>query len=202
MPSPADIRIVNDKLNTLSPDTPRKLHVGCGPRRIEGFIHVDLMPFPHVDYVADVRNLSFVPDGSIDLIYASHVLEHFGRWEYADVLKSWTRALKKGGTLRLAVPDFKACVMQYTEHGLDDRLSGLLGLICGGQRDPLDYHKMVFDEQLLTADLKTLGYTAVEKWDWRAVEHADVDDFSQAYIPHLQKDTGRAMSLNLQAVKA
>lgn len=198
---PLDIRIINDRLNTLPPSAPRKIHLGCGPRSITGFIHIDLMPFPHIDYAADVRDLSFVPDNSVDLIYASHVLEHFGRWEYLDVLRAWTRAIKPGGVLRLAVPDFKACAAVYYERGLEHGISGLLGLICGGQRDPLDYHKMVFDEDLLRADLTALGYSDIGLWDWRTVEHSGVDDFSQAYIPHLQKDSGRHMSLNIQGVK-
>jgi len=32
-------------------------------------------------------------------------------------------------------------------------------------------------------------------------EHADVDDYSQAHIPHLCKESGKLMSLNIEAVK-
>jgi predicted SAM-dependent methyltransferase len=177
-----------------------KLHLGCGPRHIPGFIHVDLLSAPHVDIVGPVERLP-MEDATVTLIYASHVLEHFGRYEYRAVLKEWFRVLVKGGILRLAVPDFAACAALYYESGLTDRLSGLVGLLVGGQRDAYDFHKMVFDEESLRLDLVETGFEKTRRWDWRTTEHAGVDDYSQAYIPHMRKDDGRTMSLNIEAVK-
>lgn len=177
-----------------------KLHLGCGSRFIPGFVHVDLLPAPHVDIVGPVEKLP-MENGSVSMIYASHVLEHFGRYEYKSVLAEWFRVLKTGGVLRLAVPDFAACAAIYYESGLKDGLTGLVGLIVGGQRDDHDFHKMIFDEELLKRDLLGLGFREVRAWDWRTTEHAGVDDYSQAYIPHLAKEKGRLMSLNLEAVK-
>jgi ubiquinone/menaquinone biosynthesis C-methylase UbiE len=175
-----------------------KLHLGCGPRHIPGFVHVDLQRAPHVDIVGPVERLP-VRDGSVSLIYASHVLEHFGRYAYQDVLKEWFRVLAPGGILRLSVPDFAACAAIYYESGLVDGLSGLVGLVVGGQRNEYDFHKMVFDEAFLRSELAAIGFREVRRWDWRATEHAHIDDYSQAYIPHLDKQGGRLMSLNLEA---
>lgn len=176
-----------------------KLHLGCGRRFIPGFVHVDLVEAGHVAIVADVARLP-IPDGAAELIYASHVLEHFGRNEYRKVLKEWFRVLDPGGVLRLSVPDFSACAALYYEGGLSD-LSGLTGLLVGGQRDEYDFHKMVFDEITLSRDLMETGFRKVVRWDWRKTEHSEVDDYSQAYIPHMAKDIGRLMSLNLEGVK-
>jgi predicted SAM-dependent methyltransferase len=191
----------NDPLGSSPAALPRKIHLGCGKRVIAGFIHIDVIDLPHIDYVADARNLDFIATGTIDLIYACHILEHFGRHEYPDVLKEWHRVLKPGGILRLSVPDFAACAALYYEQGLVDGLTGLVGLVSGGQRDAFDYHKMIFDRELLTKDLLAAGFTSARPWDWRTTEHAQVDDFSQAYIPHLDKTSGRQMSLNLEGVK-
>jgi predicted SAM-dependent methyltransferase len=177
-----------------------KLHLGCGPRYIPGFFHVDIHPAPHVDLVCRVECLPFA-DSSISLIYASHLLEHFGRHEYRLVLLEWKRVLEPGGILRLAVPDFATCAALYYEHGLEDGLSGLIGLISGGQRDPNDFHKMIFDENYLRRDLLAMGFREVHRWDWHNTEHHSVDDYSQAYLPHMHKDDGRLVSLNLEAVK-
>lgn len=177
-----------------------KLHLGCGPRYIPGFVHVDAQPAPHVDIVAPVEHLP-LDSASASLIYASHILEHFDRHTYKAVLAEWFRVLKPGGIFRLAVPDFAACAAIYYESGLADGLSGLIGLIVGGQRDSYDYHKMVFDEDFLRRVLLEIGYREVRRWNWRETEHTDIDDYSQAYIPHLRKEDGRLMSLNLEAVK-
>lgn len=177
-----------------------KLHLGCGSRHIPGFVHVDAQAAPHVDIVCRVEHLPFA-DASASLIYACHVLEHFGRHEYKAVLKEWMRVLEPSGILRLAVPDFAACAALYYERGLEDGLSGLIGLISGGQRNPYDYHKMIFDEDYLRCDLLAMGFREVRRWNWHNTEHSVVDDFSQAYLPHMHKDDGRLMSLNLEAVK-
>ena len=186
----------------MEPQTaPRKLHLGCGKRVIPGFIHVDAISYPHVDHVADVKKLDFIESGTVDLVYACHILEHFGRIEYLAVLKEWHRVLKPAGILRLSVPDFAACAAIYYEQGLVDGVTGLVGLVSGGQRDVHDYHKMIFDQQLLTQNLLDVGFQGVRPWNWRTTEHSHVDDFSQAYIPHMDKENGRHMSLNLEGLK-
>ena len=177
-----------------------KLHLGCGPRYIPGFVHVDAQPAPHVDIVGPIERLP-MGDASVCLIYASHVLEHFGRYAYKAVLQEWFRVLKPGGILRLSVPDFAACAAIYYENGLADGLSGLVGLIIGGQRNVHDFHKMVFDEDFLRRNLLDAGFREVRRWDWRTTEHAGVDDYSQAHIPHLDRENGKLMSLNIEGVK-
>ena len=58
-----------------------KLHLGCGSKRIEGFTNIDIRYLPGVDEINHVRFLRNYKNNSVDLIYACHVLEHFGRWE-------------------------------------------------------------------------------------------------------------------------
>jgi predicted SAM-dependent methyltransferase len=175
-----------------------KLHLGCGEKYIDGFIHVDLLDFDHIDYKAPIDNLFFASDSSVDLIYASHVLEHTGRHEYEKALNEWFRVLKPSGILRIAVPDFEACVQQYL---LNKDLDNILGLVIGGQKDKFDYHKMIFDCTTLTKSLIRVGFKSVSRYDWNQTEHSNIDDFSQAYLPHMDKDNGMLMSLNLEAIK-
>ena len=174
-----------------------KLHLGCGVKFFPGYFHVDALRYPHVDHVGPVEDLSFVPDGASGHIYACHVLEHFGRKEYMDVLREWRRVLRLGGTLRLAVPDFEACARLYCAGKAE--LPLITGLLMGGQRDQYDFHKMVFDEKTLTAALLEAGFASVARWDWRTTDHAGIDDYSQAYLPHMDKQHGTLVSLNLEA---
>src|SRR5262249_42083876 len=161
-----------------------RLHLGCGSKYIPGFVHVDIEKYPHIDFQTGVDTLTFAQDSSVELIYACHVLEHFGRHEVDEVLREWFRVLKRGGVLRLAVPDFEAVVQQYCGTG---RLGELIGLVCGGQRNQYDFHKMIFDEKLLKEKLSAAGFTSVSRYDWRQTEHSSMDDYSQAYLPHMNK---------------
>ena len=49
--------------------------------------------------------------------------------------------------------------------------------------------------------LRRVGFAEMRRWDWRRTEHAAIDDYSQAYLPHLDRENGLLMSLNLEAVK-
>lgn len=182
-------------------DAPIKLHLGCGPKYIPGYIHVDALNFPHVDVQGPVDILPFAADQSVEMIYACHVLEHFGRHEVDTILAEWFRVLKPGGVLRIAVPNFRAAAELYMSGTLPRGLYDVMGLVVGGQKDEYDYHKVAFDEDTLTARLKSVGFTTVRPWDWRATEHADMDDYSQAYIPHMDKTNGKLVSLNIEGVR-
>jgi len=47
-----------------------KLHLGCGPKHLEGFINVDIVDGPAVDKVYDVKTLHKFETNSVSLIYA------------------------------------------------------------------------------------------------------------------------------------
>jgi ubiquinone/menaquinone biosynthesis C-methylase UbiE len=179
----------------------RKLHLGCGQKHIPGFYHIDALAYPHIDHVGPVDDLPFLADGSVELIYACHVLEHFGRNDYQRVLNEWSRVLAPGGVLRVAVPDFAVCARLYVEGKLAGGIRDITGLVVGGQRDKYDFHAVIFDEALLTSSLLAAGFRSVRPWDWRTTEHAGMDDYSQSYLPHMQKETGTLVSLNLEGVK-
>jgi len=184
---------------------PLNVHLGCGKRVLPGFINVDIADYAHIDHKHDVRTLPFFDDASVDLIYASHVLEYFDRAEAAIVLAEWRRVLKVGGVLRLGVPDFEAMVEVYRETSdLNLILGPLYGRMQpGGQGDaPVIYHKTVYDFAALAALLEAAGFENTRRFDWRDTVHKDHDDHSQAYIPHMDKDNGRLISLNVEADKS
>jgi hypothetical protein len=49
--------------------------------------------------------------------------------------------------------------------------------------------------------LESAGFTDVRRYDWRETEHAHIDDYSQAYIPHMDKENGILISLNVECAK-
>ncbi len=90
-----------------------KLHVGCGNVIISGWSNLDIEKLPGVDIQDDIKTLEKIEDNSCEIIYASHVLEHVGRNEFGDVLKTWNKKLKMNGVLRVAVPDFEKAIEWY-----------------------------------------------------------------------------------------
>jgi predicted SAM-dependent methyltransferase len=174
-----------------------KLHLGCGLVLLPGWVNIDLEPGPGIT-VDDVRTLQTVQPEDADIIYAGHVLDHLGRNETDEVLKVWFSRLRPGGTLRLAVSSFEAAVDEYKA---GRPLGELLGILVGGHKTLYDRHGTLFDRATLTAVLERAGFVDVREWDWRKVDHGSHDDFSQAYLPHMDKDAGRLMSLNLEATK-
>jgi predicted SAM-dependent methyltransferase len=175
-----------------------KLHLGCGNKIINGYINIDVRENLSCDLISDVRKLEQFKNGSIDEIYASHVLEHFGRHEYKLVLKRWFELLKKGGTLKLAVPDIGAVIDQYNRGA---KLKSLWGLLYGGQTYENNYHYIGFDFETLKSDLEEIGFTNINLWDWRSTDHSYIDDYSQCYLPHMDKINGDLMSLNVISIK-
>jgi predicted SAM-dependent methyltransferase len=130
-----------------------KLHLGCGKRDFgSDWIHIDGGTFPHVTH-NDITKLSF-EDESVDLIYASHVLEYFDRDEVIPVLEEWYRVLKVGGKLRLAVPDFEEMAFLYAEGKYP--LESFLGPLYGKMKmdDVTIYHKTTYDIHSLSRVLR------------------------------------------------
>ena len=41
----------------------------------------------------------------------------------------------------------------------------------------------------------------IDKYDWSKTEHSKFDDHSQAFLPHMDKQNGTLISLNVECVK-
>lgn len=174
-----------------------KLHLGCGLKYLEGYVHIDIMPNENVDFVSSIDNLSMIGDNSVEEIYACHVLEHVDRKNIEETLIEWRRVLKKGGRLRIAVPNFEAIVEEYMEN---KNLGSLLGLLYGGQDYEYNYHKIVFDFKKIKEILEKLNFKEIQKYNYQDFLSEEFDDFSKAFLPHMDRN-GRLMSLNILAIK-
>ncbi|MEM3091036.1 MAG: methyltransferase domain-containing protein [Candidatus Pacearchaeota archaeon] len=185
-----------------------KLHLGCGWRNFgEDWVHIDGGNYPHV-ISHNIINLPY-EDNSVDLIYSSHVIQYFDREEVVPVLKEWNRVLKPRGLLRIAVPDFEAITNLYVNGRFP--LKNFLGLLYGkmemgmkgGETGKIIYHKTVYDFLSLREVLESVGFSDIRRYDWRTTPpHNKFDDQSQAYLPHMDKENGTLVSLNVEANKS
>lgn len=178
----------------------KKINLGCGWRNFgKDWIHIDGGDYPHLDS-KDIINLPH-ENNSIDVIYASHVIEYFDREEILPILNKWKNKLKKGGVLRLAVPNFKAMAKLYVEKNTP--LNKFLGPLYGKMKmgDDFIYHRTTYDLEELKLLLDSCGFSDIKCYDWKTTEHSNFDDHSQAYIPHMDKNNGTLISLNVEAIK-
>jgi predicted SAM-dependent methyltransferase len=181
----------------LPASAPRRLHLGCGRRRAEGWTNVDICFSPATDFMDDVRNLGRVPTGWADEVYACHVLEHFDFAECKRVLATWTRVLKPGGLLRISVPDMDRITAIYQRNLPHFHTPGhepWSGLIYGGQESRYDYHKNGFNFTSLKHSLEGLGYTDVREYPHEPHFIQGMMDGSLAQEPF-----GEMISLNVAA---
>ena len=168
-----------------------KLHIGSRSRA-EGWTTLDAEPGPEVDYLGDCQSLTQFADQSLDTIYASHVLEHLPYRQIDPALKDWCRALRPGGTVMVAVPDFEVLAKLYLhpQAALEDRFL-IIQMIFGGQLDKHDFHRVGFNAELLHYCLNEAGFTQIA----RVADFGLFDDTSRI------KYRGVPISLNMTAKK-
>ena len=177
-----------------------KINIGCGQRNFgKEWIHIDGADYDHIDS-KDILMKKYENE-SVELIYASHLIEYFDRKEIIPILKRWREVLKPNGILRLAVPDFEIYAKLYSEkkNSLDNSLGPLFGKMEMGNKTI--YHKTTYDYSSLKKILQEAGMRKISKYNWRETSHSIFDDHSQAYLPHMDKENGILMSLNMECAK-
>ena len=177
-----------------------KFNIGCGWRDFgKGWVHIDGGDYDHIDS-SDIF-LKDYDNNSAELIYASHFIEYFDRDEIISLLIRWKNILKPFCILRLAVPDFEVMVNLYLkdEYYLEIFLGPLYGKMKMGETTI--FHKTTYDFNSLKQLLEKAGMRNIQRYDWKDTEHAQFDDHSQAYLPHMDKKNGTLISLNVECIK-
>ena len=177
-----------------------KINIGCGWRNFGNeWDHIDGGDYDHINS-KDILVNKYDKE-SVELIYASHFIEYFDREEIIPILRRWREVLKPNGILRVAVPNFEVYSKLYLDKkiSLDDTLGPLYGKM--KMRNKTIYHKTTYDYSSVKKLLEEVGMRNISKYNWRDTDHSKFDDHSQAYFPHMDKDNGILMSLNMECVK-
>lgn len=84
-----------------------KLDLGCGKNKQPNFIGVDVIAFPGVDQVVDLRKAPWPwPDGSVEHVYCSHMIEHLEWPDRVTFFNELYRVLRLGGQCTLVWPNW------------------------------------------------------------------------------------------------
>src|SRR5574339_241383 len=116
-------------------------------------VRVDTREECNPDYRCDVRQLPF-GNNEFDIVFSSHVLEHFKREEVDSVLKEWVRVLRSGGELRLILPCIEWAAEQIVKGEVDHHV---LNVLYGAQSNPYDFHMVGFTTATLKKLVEDLG---------------------------------------------
>ncbi len=99
-----------------------KLHLGCGKRKVKGWVNSDLRDSDfNVDYTQ-----GFLPwrSFSFDVIVSQHLVEHLELTkELIPLLKELKRILKRKGEIWLSCPDLKKVCESYIHHKMKNLLA-------------------------------------------------------------------------------
>ncbi len=87
------------------------LNIGCGEKKIPGFVNIDLEP--GADIQLDVRGGLPFPDSSVDGVFSEHFIEHISQAEGVNFFRECRRVLKPGGRVRIATPDLEYIIKRY-----------------------------------------------------------------------------------------
>jgi predicted SAM-dependent methyltransferase len=103
-----------------------KLNLGCGGRYRDGWVNVNFTSTGPGVISANLEKGIPFPDNSFEVVYHSHVLEHFTKYATVDFLKECHRVLKHGGVIRAVVPDLEAIARNYVA-ALEKARAGIEG---------------------------------------------------------------------------
>ena len=103
----------------MVPDV-RILNLGCGMRFHPGHTNVDFIATDRSVRAHDLsRGIPFAAD-TFEVVYHSHLLEHFSLEAGELFVKECARVLKPGGIIRIVVPDLERIVREYLGILLED----------------------------------------------------------------------------------
>jgi len=104
-----------------------KLHLGCGSKKIEGWVNIDSVEACQPDLLHDITQPFPYGDASADEILAEDLLEHFDKYMRFVVFYQWVRVLKIGGKITIQIPNFKKILFKYFKFGFNNFVDFIFG---------------------------------------------------------------------------
>jgi SAM-dependent methyltransferase len=109
------------------------LHVGCGAPGRDKLpiifrdaawreLRLDIDPAVEPDFIASTTDMSVIPTGAVNAVYASHNVEHLHPHEVPRALGEMRRVLKADGIALIKLPDLQEVARHVAEGRLEDPL--------------------------------------------------------------------------------
>ena len=118
-----------------------KVELGCGRSKAPGFIGIDRFPLPGVDLVADLNDTWPLEDDSVDVVFASHSLEHLD--DLPHVMDEMYRVCRHKALVLILAPyyfTFTNIANHYHKHVFDEDTLRFFSLDPAPDIDPEEYY--------------------------------------------------------------
>lgn len=90
---------------------PKKLNLGSGTIKLEGYVNVDRSPHVNADQVVDLEQLPWPwPDNEFDHVVAKDILEHLGQTsqQFLDIIREMYRVSRNGAVWEIQTPHWRS----------------------------------------------------------------------------------------------
>jgi predicted SAM-dependent methyltransferase/glycosyltransferase involved in cell wall biosynthesis len=94
----------------------RMVNIGCGSRFHKNWLNMDVVPLDESVKQIDIMRGIPMEAESADVIYHSHLLEHLPKHMAPGFISECYRVLRKGGVMRVVVPDLEQIARLYIEY--------------------------------------------------------------------------------------
>ena len=161
----------------LSSDSLKKLHLGCGPNILPGWLNTDIEPSDVIAYL-DLTERFPLEDDTFDYVFSEHAIEHVQYAQGIGMLREAFRVLRPGGKIRVVTPDFaflKALHDPEKSALQKAYLAWASELWVGGIATPYTEmhvinvffrnwgHQFIYDQASLAGALETAGFIGIKR---------------------------------------
>ncbi|GAB6056790.1 hypothetical protein JCM15415_21060 [Methanobacterium movens] len=105
-------------------------------------------------------------------MYSSHFIEHLFKKEAEKLLNDAFRVLKKGGRIRITVPNLE-CAFKLYENGKKEK--ALKMFFDEGKKSEFSYHRYLYDFELLSNLLSECGFIEIKRCEFQQGKVPDID---------------------------
>jgi predicted SAM-dependent methyltransferase len=137
---------------------------GRNPYKPGEFLNVDIVHFPQVNLVFDIREKFPFEDDVAAEVFSAATLEHFRKHHNEHILREFYRILEPGGVLQVSTPDIEAIARALLNgEDLDFVNQHFFGKFKTQDTDDYDVHKWMYPVAGMIDALEEVGFTEVEQ---------------------------------------
>lgn len=175
----------------LTDHTSPKLHIGCGPHKLAGWLNTDIDVSNGALYLDATKPLPF-PDDTFNFIFSEHMIEHIPIVAARRLCLECVRILRPGGVLRVATPDMAFLFALWSNEDPDLNKNYILNATQHFKNYPVLNkcatinnffynwgHCFIYDEETLSQIFLEVGLSDVERVKVGESRHTALEGLEQ-----------------------